>query len=149
MYQPKFCTECGAPLGRGRFWLSRSLCSVCAKGFRKARIIPPLLAIVSLLGGGFLAGRANRSAPPPLIIERREPTAATASGSFRGELQPAGATAAKADQHPISSPETISICGARTKRGTPCSRKVRGTGRCWQHRGKAAVLPAAKLTVAG
>jgi hypothetical protein len=33
-------------------------------------------------------------------------------------------------------PETQ--CGARTKSGRPCRRKVRGGGHCWQHRKKAA-----------
>lgn len=28
-----------------------------------------------------------------------------------------------------------SICGALTKKGTPCARRVKGGGRCWQHRG--------------
>jgi hypothetical protein len=27
-------------------------------------------------------------------------------------------------------------CGAPTKRGRPCRRKVKGEGRCWQHRDK-------------
>lgn len=29
---------------------------------------------------------------------------------------------------------TTGTCGARTKDGTPCKRKVAGGGRCWQHR---------------
>lgn len=120
---------------------------MCAKEFRQAQIILPLLASLALFGGGFLAGRANRSAPPPLIIERREASAVTASGSSQSGLQPASATGIKADEHLSAAQETVSICGARTKRGTPCSRKVRGTGRCWQHRGKAAMLPAARLIV--
>ncbi len=28
------------------------------------------------------------------------------------------------------------ICGARTKSGKPCQRKVKGGGYCWQHREK-------------
>jgi hypothetical protein len=42
----------------------------------------------------------------------------------------------------------VAICGARTKKGTPCQRRVRGgVGRCWQHRGKPAILPPSKLVV--
>lgn len=44
-----------------------------------------------------------------------------------------------------SKDETTYYCGAETKKGTPCSRKVKGGGRCWQHKGKAAVLPPEKL----
>lgn len=44
-----------------------------------------------------------------------------------------------------SEEETTFYCGAETKKGTPCSRKVKGGGRCWQHKGQAAVLPPEKL----
>jgi hypothetical protein len=37
------------------------------------------------------------------------------------------------------------FCGAATKKGTPCSRRVKGGGRCWQHAGQAAILPPEKL----
>jgi len=32
-----------------------------------------------------------------------------------------------------SSDEPVYFCGAMTKKGTPCSRKVKSKGRCWQH----------------
>lgn len=35
---------------------------------------------------------------------------------------------------------TVYFCGAETKKGTPCSRKVKGGGRCWQHKGRDAIL---------
>jgi hypothetical protein len=41
--------------------------------------------------------------------------------------------------------EQAYICGARTKKGTPCSRRVHGPVRCWQHKGAAAMLPPDKL----
>lgn len=41
--------------------------------------------------------------------------------------------------------ETVYFCGAETKKGMPCSRRVKGGGRCWQHEGQAAMLPNAKL----
>lgn len=43
--------------------------------------------------------------------------------------------------------EPVYFCGAQTKKGTPCSRKVKGGGRCWQHEGQAAMLPPEKLLV--
>jgi len=45
---------------------------------------------------------------------------------------------------PNASPETIYFCGAQTKKGTLCSRRVKG-GRCWQHTGQMAKLPQAEL----
>ncbi|MCD9185291.1 MAG: hypothetical protein LUM44_02575 [Pyrinomonadaceae bacterium] len=44
-----------------------------------------------------------------------------------------------------SEEESTYYCGAETKKGTPCSRKVKGGGRCWQHKGQAAILPPEKL----
>jgi len=41
----------------------------------------------------------------------------------------------------------VYFCGAETKKGTPCSRKVKGNVRCWQHAGMPAMLPADKLLV--
>ena len=41
--------------------------------------------------------------------------------------------------------ETVYFCGAQTKKGTPCTRRVRGGGRCWQHLGQPAMLAPEKL----
>jgi hypothetical protein len=46
-----------------------------------------------------------------------------------------------------ASPEAVYYCGARTKKGTPCSRRVKGGGRCWQHAGQAALLAPEKLLI--
>jgi hypothetical protein len=48
-------------------------------------------------------------------------------------------------QNPAS--EAVYFCGAQTKKGTPCSRRVKGGGRCWQHAGQAAMLPPEKLLI--
>lgn len=41
--------------------------------------------------------------------------------------------------------EPVFFCGAQTKKGTPCTRKVKSGGRCWQHTGLPAMLPKEKL----
>jgi len=43
--------------------------------------------------------------------------------------------------------EPVYFCGAETRKGSPCSRKVKGGGRCWQHQGRKAVLPLKDLLV--
>ena len=43
--------------------------------------------------------------------------------------------------------EPVYFCGAKTKKGSPCSRRVRGGGRCWQHEGKHAILPKKDLLI--
>lgn len=116
------------------------------------------MASVVLLLAGFIAGQALRTAPPPLIIERQAsppagliaaqagPTTRSMSALATSSARPDGPNGT-ANERPPDSHEVISICGARTKKGPPCSRRVRGTGRCWQHLGKKAILPPEKLIV--
>ena len=47
----------------------------------------------------------------------------------------------------ISVTEPVYFCGAQTKKGTPCTRRVKNGGRCWQHSGQPAMLPKEKLVV--
>jgi hypothetical protein len=166
MYKPNFCAECGERIvGAGRrWWASRRFCRPCARRFRRGRLLRPLALAVLLAGSGFLAGRGVRPRPAPhfaqggplrpapLPAESAErPDAGQASNAMG-----AGARAAprhgpdgSAEERPTDPEEVVSICGARTKKGTPCRRRVRGVGRCWQHRGQAAMLPPSKLLVPG
>jgi len=159
MYKPNFCAECGGRIARLRWrvWTSRRFCDGCDKRFRRGRVVRPLVACAALLSVGFAGGRAMRPAPPPLVIERsvRNSTAAAPQLPAAGKEAEAkkdsrppnyGADGTEAER-PTDPAEIVSVCGARTKKGTPCSRRVRGTGRCWQHRGKPAMLPASKLIV--
>ncbi len=43
--------------------------------------------------------------------------------------------------------EPVYFCGAATKKGKPCSRRVKGGGRCWQHTGKKAMVKESKLRI--
>jgi hypothetical protein len=46
------------------------------------------------------------------------------------------ATLTRPEQLVISPSAADTICGARTKSGKPCRRRVKGGGYCWQHRNK-------------
>jgi hypothetical protein len=146
LYKPNFCCECGNKLIRLRwyFWTSRRFCNVCARRFRRERFVPMLFFSLALLTSGYLLGRTRQPAAPPLIIERRadSPLNNSESGS---------STASASDTASMSTVNTIEadvyICGARTKKGMPCSRRVHGPVRCWQHKGMPAMLPQEKLLV--
>lgn len=43
--------------------------------------------------------------------------------------------------------ETAYFCGAQTKKGTPCSRRMKSNSRCWQHTGQSAMLAPGKLKI--
>jgi hypothetical protein len=157
MYKPNFCAECGEKIARTRWrlWTSRSFCPNCERRFRRARVLTPLIASAALLSTGLLIGGARRPQPAPLMLQRAElPLAPSiqeaAKGSRAQEDGEAGADSSAASQavkpearygpngtateRPTEPDEVVSICGARTQKGTPCQRRVRGTGRCWQHR---------------
>lgn len=148
MYKPNFCAECGTKLLRLRwyFWTSRRFCNDCARSLRKARFGPALLAALALLSAGYVTGRARRPAAPPLIIVRRSDS--PLSDSDPGKSPPQRfpiESAIKPDQTQAGSPgsleEVVYLCGAQTKKGTPCSRRVHGPVRCWQHRGMPSMIP--------
>lgn len=148
MYRPNFCCECGNKLIRLRwhFWTSRRFCNLCARRFRKERFVPLLITFLALISSGYLLGRTRRPIPPPLTIERRSdsPLNSSPSGS---SLASAPGTTASTTANTIEA--DVYICGARTKKGTPCSRRVHGPVRCWQHKGMPAMLKQEKLLVKG
>jgi hypothetical protein len=134
-YRPNFCCECGDKIVRLRWrpWTSRRFCDNCfrresAKGYSLRSAV---LTIVLLLIG-LLIGRGCRRERPPLVIERP----AQQSSQTGTPITP-----------PPSTTEQVYTCGARTKKGKPCSRRVHGPVRCWQHKGLPAMLPAEKLVI--
>ena len=130
-YRPNFCSECGEKIVRLRWrvWTSRRFCDKCFSRFVRAHWLQRACVTTALVCLGLVIGRACKREPPPLIIQRTVNTAAPA---------------------PIQTPVTIEqlyTCGARTKKGTPCSRRVHGPVRCWQHKGATAMLPQEKLLI--
>jgi hypothetical protein len=133
---------------------------LCERRFRRARLTALVVLVCSLVGPSFLLGRLLRSKPPPLIVERgvlglaplpAAPGAPRPSESkhegVAAKTEPAYGPDGTANERPTEPDEVIYICGARTKKGTPCQRRVRAPGRCWQHRGMPAILPPSKLIV--
>jgi hypothetical protein len=152
LYKPNFCCECGEPVQRPRrrVWTSRHFCHACAPRFRRTGLKRALLLASALFLPGFLLGRLLRPTPPPLVIERGAQTVAPLlPAPPKAQPRPAYGPDGTANERPTEPEEVVYICGARTKKGTPCQRRVRGPGRCWQHRGKPAMLPPSKLVVQG
>ena len=155
MYKPNFCSECGTKLLRLRWhlWTSRRFCNDCARGLRKARIGPALFTVITLLSAGYLAGRSRQPAPPPLIIERRSDSPLNDTENLTQFNPRPNITeiAVSTTEAKVSSPTAargdVYLCGARTKKGTPCSRRVQNPVRCWQHKGMPAMLTLEKLLV--
>ena len=152
MYKPNFCAECGTKLLRLRWhiWTSRKFCEGCARRLRRARLSQVLLVSLALLSVGYVVGRARRPAPPPLVIQRRSdsPLSDKEVPTLRQANAESGVNSTEAKNSSSTVVEdVVYICGARTKKGTPCSRRVHGPVRCWQHKGMPAMLPQEKLLV--
>jgi hypothetical protein len=170
MYRPNFCAECGERVVRARWrpWTSRRFCASCGRRFWKRKIVASFALCATLFGLGFAFGSRGARTPtaPLLVVERGgagvaplpSSDARTSEGGA-GEDGGAGVSPPPREalygpdgtggERPTDPSEVVSMCGARTQKGTPCQRRVRGTGRCWQHRGKSAMLPASKLVVPG
>jgi len=156
MYKPNFCAECGTKVLRLRWqiWMSRKFCDACARRLRRTRIVGPVLAGVALIASGYVAGRSRRPSPPPLTIIRRTDSPLSDAQSPRPSMvAPVAAQSGLGLTNSQSSAATVEedvyLCGARTKKGSPCSRRVQAPRRCWQHKGMPAMLPQEKLLVKG
>jgi hypothetical protein len=150
---------------RWRVWTTRRFCRECGRRFRRGRLGGALVLACALFGPGFLLGRLMRPPPPPLVLESGaaglaplavegaggagEARVGEASKPGPSKPEPAYGPDGTAGERPTDPAEVVYVCGARTKKGTPCQRRVRGPGRCWQHRGMNAILPPSKLVVPG
>lgn len=132
-YRPNFCCECGEKIVRlrWRLWTSRKFCDNCFRRSWKDYWLQRAAVTIGLLLCGILFGRGCRHERPPLVIER--------------PVQSTSPTGTPSTPPPVK--EQVYICGARTKKGKPCSRRVHGPVRCWQHKGAPVMLPMEKLTI--
>ncbi|MGB7068415.1 MAG: hypothetical protein WBD22_02890 [Pyrinomonadaceae bacterium] len=161
IYCPKFCCECGEKIERieWKLWTSRRFCDLCVTEHPMHGPLPLTIAAVIMFVAVFGAG-SYFSGPPAQSrsLIRRSSTQADIAPNRTSEKQqatePVGvqsqpsspnkladAAILKSGNLPKQSSEPIKktvtptayFCGAMTKKGTPCSRKVRKKGRCWQH----------------
>lgn len=171
LFRPKFCANCGEKIERSDWGLltSRRFCPVCEIEFQGQEMIPRVVVGISVLvaavsGFGYL--RSGPRAPETAVarpvraatqVSQGAPPAPTASPALaqRQPEMPVNSTAKPfVSQAPSATAvprvEAVSetyFCGAETKKGTPCSRRVKGNVRCYQHKGMPAMLPADKLKI--
>jgi hypothetical protein len=157
----RFCPACERRFQRGWFAPFVFACALVASGFAVGRFMrpapPPLvfargeLPVPALLAKNLSGATSNATTVGAATGETTDGAsapgdAARQTDATNGDSSPAGLGVAGVEP-PTDPNEVVSICGARTKKGTPCQRRVRGTGRCWQHRGMPAMLPPEKLII--
>ena len=176
LYRPKFCANCGEKIDRVDWGIltSRRFCQVCESEYKGQDLIPRFVVgagiLIGIFGiGGFLnSGRYASNSPvrePRRFLETNRPEAsvraaspgnADAANSAAVLRQPETKTEPQTPQmqsniRPAQSkPEAIEqyyYCGAETKKGTPCSRRVKGNTRCYQHVGMPAMVGSEKLKI--
>lgn len=158
LYRPNYCCSCGEKIERIEWNLltSRRFCETCAlekrwhdNGGRLMFATGVIFLIFGLgsLWGGISERAADSSVAQPVTFKNgdgasRPPAALVQSLPANRENLPAPRPQ---DSPPVEvAPksaavpgEARSFCGALTKKGTPCSRKVKAKGlRCFQHEGR-------------
>jgi hypothetical protein len=141
MSATKFCPSCGETIKRNLlspfgFVL---FCRRCRKHSRVNSIAPlALLGCCMLLG--FFIGRLTTPRQPftfigtPIELQTKRnssPNPSSDNGNANFNQRPNTGESANS-----AAEEILSMCGAPTKSGRPCRRKVRGGGYCWQHKDK-------------
>jgi hypothetical protein len=137
MLQTNYCSQCGEKRKglRPGFLVFTSFCAPCKRRARPARLARATI-FIALAAASFLAGRATRVRPVVQFIGQPIELQSTPDRATVEPAQaPAGGPPAEADKRAaIATDEAPLLCGAPTKAGHPCRRKVRGSGYCWQHK---------------
>ena len=155
-------------------WTSRRFCPVCESEFKGQDLIPRAVVALGVLVGLFGVGSYMKSgsasdlraakqpqrfvekqnAPEPVVNSNLAVQPPAPAGNARApiaEVQnsvppaPAAPTAESFTKPKVEQADPVYFCGAETKKGTPCSRRVKGNTRCFQHIGMPAMLTADKL----
>lgn len=155
LYKPNFCCNCGEKIERVEWNLltSRRFCPACSIEHRRYDNIPRAIVAAGGLAVAFGLGSiwavpasVNSVTPAPAVSVKSSLAAPAARGTEPPALDSNAATGEtrasvvavknSAAKQPPPPAQTF-FCGALTKKGTPCSRKVKAKGtRCFQHEGR-------------
>ena len=134
-YQANFCAECGNAM-KPRFSLGpRYFCDECEAQMGRRNFFKSIAGL--LLFATLAAFALNRTFQPSPNSQ------SPSSQSTAGASAPAvSARDAITNRNLELKPEVVErvLCGARTRKGTPCKRLVPQGQRCAQHRGMASLL---------
>ena len=153
MSNSNFCRNCGVRLARKgwRLWMRGPLCDDCARRPGVSTRARTAIGIALVTVAAFSFGRYLRPSPPPLIIQR---AANSPLSDAPLDLKAIAKSGAGTPGQNVVSPtsaiydEPAYMCGARTKKGTPCRRRVHVAGeRCYQHKGRTAMVALEKLVI--
>jgi hypothetical protein len=174
LFRPSFCANCGEKIERFEWGIltSRRFCQVCESEFKGHDLIPRVIVGFGILAGVFGFGSYLKSGPqgpgPQALRTAKAPTEqpgqmaqlpaakteapvnAHTAANAAVNVQPRSAdknvpvAVNQASRQPTEVEGPVYYCGAATKKGTPCSRRVNGNTRCYQHTGMPAMNATAR-----
>ena len=166
LFKPKYCCNCGEKIERAewRLWTSRRFCPLCETEFKSYDLLPRAVVVAGLVFvlfglGSYFRGQdmnvparlstvSTRSTqkvkPAPARSVSMEDSSSQSSpfGSGAGSEEPIKQINEQPKKEKDTSDETVFYCGALTKKGTPCTRRVKKKGFCWQHARSPQIAPA-------
>lgn len=175
LYRPKFCAECGERIMRVDWPLfaSRRFCELCSSVNKGADLLPRAVAAIGIFIGLLGIAFATRTSIRPKTDKREVARNLTNVLPPQNQVRSESIVQAPSPQAtPVALPEQRTVptgdappsrtadiavplqpveekyrCGAQTKKGTPCSRRVKGPKRCYQHEGMPAMVGQNELRV--
>ena len=155
-YRPKFCCHCGEKISRAKWlpWTSRRFCEFCEVEQMQHELLPKAVIVVALLIGAagivsYFGSSGNsplartKSEPSDRVHElkrpasdREKPKEDVTEAQISPPVDVPEATKLQRGAKPVPSTEPVYYCGALTRKGTPCTRRLKTKGRCWQHIGQ-------------
>jgi hypothetical protein len=163
-YRPNFCCNCGEKIERVDWPLfaSRKFCDLCETEFRVKDLGAKILTAVGIVIATASISSIFKAPQDGMKTATSEPVAFSSAirkqpdTNFNTTQAPqvqsqtgANANTSTAIQpvRPVGSEpatkssDAVYYCGAETKKGTACSRRVKRAGeRCWQHQGMPAMV---------
>ncbi|HEX6279400.1 MAG TPA: hypothetical protein VFZ49_05230 [Pyrinomonadaceae bacterium] len=162
LYKPNYCCSCGEKIDRVEWNLltSRRFCEPCASEKLGYETVSRLVLAGGVLGvvfglGSFWAGFSHDDRQAKVAVGLKG-SAETQQNQLPTERKPDQQPAGELNNKPTVAPRTADpgvmaastaseakfFCRALTKKGTPCSRKVKARGtRCFQHEGRPEAPP--------
>ena len=174
-FRPSFCANCGEKVERSDWGLftSRRFCAVCESELKAHDLVPRVIVGLGVLVGIFgigsylksgntephLAKLASQPVERPVSASQRDapqanavtttpaPTLVSPASNAVPQAKSPSAVAPAIQSAKNAAADVVYMCGAMTKKGTPCTRRVHGPFRCYQHQGMPAMLPQEKLRI--
>ncbi len=134
-YRANFCAECGNrvephPSGALSYFWPRYFCTDCAVRLKRHRLITPLTSLLLIASLGLFAFSYKRGNTPP--HQAVSPLSGVPVSAQDSVVNPSSKLR-------VENKSRV-LCGARTRRGTPCRHLVQPGQRCAQHQGLPSML---------